>query len=583
MGKTRLLAEARAGAAERGLRRPVRARRRDRARLRVRDRPAAVRADARDRAAPASATSCSPARPRSPAPLFTGAAALEQPEAARRVVLDPARALLARGERGAPPPDGARDRRPPLGRRAVAALARLPRPQARGAAAARAGGTRPPEQATEPELLTELLADPGTSVVRPGALGTASVAHMVEQTLGAAPEPAFARACLAATGGNPLFLDSLLATLAAQGVRPVAAEAARVEEVGPEPVGPRRRAAALAAARRGERPRAGRGGARRRRPGRRRGGARGARPRRRGARRRRARPRRRAAARAAARLRPPGRPGRGLRAGAAAGAGASSTGARRRARRPGGASPSRSRRTAALDARRRPVRRRDAARRGAPRARPRRPRRRRALSPPRARRAADAAAARRPRSSSSATRTAASTSPRPSRYFEEAIEHLDDPVRRGEVALELGRNLRWTERGEEAVRVFEEAIERLGDADARAPPDDRVGALQLGGPESRVQRGRSGADGARRRGRARRLRPRRDGGDAALLRRPPRRGPRPLRLARRPRAPADARPRGALDRARLGDRRADHGRARRRRRPLPRPRRRGRAPRAARR
>ena len=37
-------------------------------------------------------------------------------------------------------------------------------------------------------------------------------------------------------------------------------------------------------------------------------------------------------------------------------------------------------------------------------------------------------------------------------------------MRRGEVALELGRNLRWTERGAEAVQVFEDAIERLGDA-----------------------------------------------------------------------------------------------------------------------
>src|SRR4029079_15940539 len=80
------------------------------------------------------------------------------------------------------------------------------------------------------------LADAGTSVVRPGALGTSSVGHMVEQTLGAPPEPAFAEACLAATGGNPLFLGSLLVTLASQGVRPVAAEAARVEDVGPEPV-----------------------------------------------------------------------------------------------------------------------------------------------------------------------------------------------------------------------------------------------------------------------------------------------------------------------------------------------------------
>lgn len=95
---------------------------------------------------------------------------------------------------------------------------------------------RPPEQSADPELLTELVSDPAAAVVRPGALGEDSVAAFVRAAFGADPEPEFVQACAVATGGNPLFLRALLETLVAEGIEPTSACAYRVHEVGPEPV-----------------------------------------------------------------------------------------------------------------------------------------------------------------------------------------------------------------------------------------------------------------------------------------------------------------------------------------------------------
>jgi DNA-binding CsgD family transcriptional regulator len=92
---------------------------------------------------------------------------------------------------------------------------------------------RPPQQGREPELLTELVADPATVAIRPGSLGRESVAVLARRLLGAEPEAAFVDACHRATGGNPLYVSSLLDTLARESVAPTAAEAARVVEIGP--------------------------------------------------------------------------------------------------------------------------------------------------------------------------------------------------------------------------------------------------------------------------------------------------------------------------------------------------------------
>lgn len=99
-----------------------------------------------------------------------------------------------------------------------------------------AAGTRPPKQGPDAAVLLELVADPATVVVKPGLLGLESVAILGRDAFGTDPDPEFCAECHLATGGNPLYLRALLATLAGEGVAPTAASAGRVREVGPEPV-----------------------------------------------------------------------------------------------------------------------------------------------------------------------------------------------------------------------------------------------------------------------------------------------------------------------------------------------------------
>ena len=97
-------------------------------------------------------------------------------------------------------------------------------------------GLRPPEQSLERDLLMELVSDPAAVVIRPSALSQEAVAAIVEEEFGLAPDPEFAAACHTATGGNPLFARALVSALHGEAVAPRAANAARVREIGPEPV-----------------------------------------------------------------------------------------------------------------------------------------------------------------------------------------------------------------------------------------------------------------------------------------------------------------------------------------------------------
>ena len=97
-------------------------------------------------------------------------------------------------------------------------------------------GLRPPEQSVETELLTELVSDPTVLVIRPAALSETAVNAMVVSEYGREPQPEFVAACHSATGGNPLFVRALVAALHGEGVEPVAQNARRAHEIGPEPV-----------------------------------------------------------------------------------------------------------------------------------------------------------------------------------------------------------------------------------------------------------------------------------------------------------------------------------------------------------
>ncbi|HEV2786414.1 MAG TPA: AAA family ATPase, partial [Solirubrobacteraceae bacterium] len=97
--------------------------------------------------------------------------------------------------------------------------------------------TRPPERAArDRELVIELVADPAAEQVRPERLGGASVAELVRSRYGCDAEAAFVDAVADATGGNPLFVQALVDTLAREGVDPSGADVGRILALGGEAV-----------------------------------------------------------------------------------------------------------------------------------------------------------------------------------------------------------------------------------------------------------------------------------------------------------------------------------------------------------
>ena len=73
--------------------------------------------------------------------------------------------------------------------------------------------------AQDKALTASLAAEANMTVLRPAALGPAACAELVRETLGDDPSAAFQDACRELTGGNPLLLRALLASLEAEGVR----------------------------------------------------------------------------------------------------------------------------------------------------------------------------------------------------------------------------------------------------------------------------------------------------------------------------------------------------------------------------
>ncbi|HTT94027.1 MAG TPA: AAA family ATPase [Solirubrobacterales bacterium] len=92
------------------------------------------------------------------------------------------------------------------------------------------------EPGTDPALLAEIAQDPMTERIQPGPLSRAAMPGLIERRLGAVPDDAFAAACHEATGGNPLLLDELLKGLAAEGIEPHADQVGTVRDLGPRAV-----------------------------------------------------------------------------------------------------------------------------------------------------------------------------------------------------------------------------------------------------------------------------------------------------------------------------------------------------------
>ena len=95
--------------------------------------------------------------------------------------------------------------------------------------------TRPLDPAAMPELAT-LAGDHLAELVRPAPLTHGAAALLVAERLGSEPDPAFVRACLEVTGGNPFLLGELLDEAAARALAPTAAAAPEVGALVPRGV-----------------------------------------------------------------------------------------------------------------------------------------------------------------------------------------------------------------------------------------------------------------------------------------------------------------------------------------------------------
>jgi DNA-binding CsgD family transcriptional regulator len=88
----------------------------------------------------------------------------------------------------------------------------------------------------EPGLVVDIAHDPAAVAIRPSALSEDGAVELVRDRLGADAERAFCTACHHATGGNPLLLGELLKTMQAESIRPDAAHADAIHELGPSAV-----------------------------------------------------------------------------------------------------------------------------------------------------------------------------------------------------------------------------------------------------------------------------------------------------------------------------------------------------------
>ena len=98
-------------------------------------------------------------------------------------------------------------------------------------------GTRPPEgEGHDPTLVAELIADPEAAAIRLEPLGCASIVVLARELYGLEPDEAFCAALKTATGGNPLFVGAVLDAVAREGTSPTAEQAPRLLEIGAQGV-----------------------------------------------------------------------------------------------------------------------------------------------------------------------------------------------------------------------------------------------------------------------------------------------------------------------------------------------------------
>jgi len=96
-----------------------------------------------------------------------------------------------------------------------------------------AAATRPPEgEGRDPALVAELIAEPEATPIRPEPLGRGSIAALARELHGLRPDEAFSAALETATGGNPLLVVAVLDAVVREGISPTAEHVTRLPEIG---------------------------------------------------------------------------------------------------------------------------------------------------------------------------------------------------------------------------------------------------------------------------------------------------------------------------------------------------------------
>jgi DNA-binding CsgD family transcriptional regulator len=93
-------------------------------------------------------------------------------------------------------------------------------------------GLREAEPGEDPELLDRIVTDPLATVIRPAPLTRDAAARVVRETLTSVTDDAFCDACWEETSGNPLLLRELVRVVATEGLIPIAENVARLHDLG---------------------------------------------------------------------------------------------------------------------------------------------------------------------------------------------------------------------------------------------------------------------------------------------------------------------------------------------------------------
>jgi DNA-binding CsgD family transcriptional regulator len=92
-------------------------------------------------------------------------------------------------------------------------------------------GLRPVESGDDQALAGQIVSDPLATAIRPAALTVEATTRLLRERVSAEAEDGFSAACHRETGGNPLLLRELVGGLAAAQIAPVTDNAARVPEI----------------------------------------------------------------------------------------------------------------------------------------------------------------------------------------------------------------------------------------------------------------------------------------------------------------------------------------------------------------